>query len=79
MDWQELTDLTQGQPFVVERVRLGGRDIAIEGQCSPPTTRSSWPRSSGARLHQGDGAHLRGELLVLSRLLLLALLAALPC
>jgi hypothetical protein len=30
-DWQELTRLTGGQPFVVERVRLAGKDIAIEG------------------------------------------------
>ncbi|MEU6251514.1 DUF2089 domain-containing protein [Streptomyces sp. NPDC047043] len=35
MDWQELTDLTQGQPFVVERV-LTGSGIAIEGQFEPP-------------------------------------------
>ncbi|MFJ6699050.1 DUF2089 domain-containing protein [Streptomyces sp. NPDC091272] len=36
MDWQELTDLTQGQPFMVERVRLAGSGIAIEGQFEPP-------------------------------------------
>jgi hypothetical protein len=30
-DWQELTRLTQGQPIVVERVRLTEKDIAIEG------------------------------------------------
>ena len=30
-DWQELTRLSQGQDIVVERVRLAGRDIAIEG------------------------------------------------
>ena len=30
-DWQELTQLTQGQAMVVERVRLTGKDIAIEG------------------------------------------------
>ncbi len=30
-DWQELTQLTQGHPLVVERVRLTDRDIAIEG------------------------------------------------
>jgi hypothetical protein len=30
-DWQELTRLTQGQPMVIERVRLTGKDIAIEG------------------------------------------------
>lgn len=31
MDWQELTNLTGGQRFVVERVRLVDKDIAIEG------------------------------------------------
>ncbi|MFE6667304.1 DUF2089 domain-containing protein [Streptomyces sp. NPDC057697] len=36
MDWQELTDLTQGQPFVVERVRLVAGDVAIEGRFEPP-------------------------------------------
>ena len=36
MDWQELTDLTRGQPFVVERVRLAGSGIAVEGQFEPP-------------------------------------------
>jgi hypothetical protein len=36
MEWQELTDLTRGQPFVVERVRLAGSDIAIEGRFEPP-------------------------------------------
>ena len=36
MDWQELTDLTHGQPFVVERVRLAGSGIVIEGQFEPP-------------------------------------------
>ena len=36
MDWQELTDLTRGQPFVVERVRLEGNGVAIEGQFEPP-------------------------------------------
>lgn len=30
-DWQELTRLTQGQPIVVERVRMTEKDIAIEG------------------------------------------------
>ena len=35
-DWKQLTDLTQGQPFLVERVRLQDRDIAIEGQFEPP-------------------------------------------
>ncbi|WP_223884350.1 DUF2089 domain-containing protein [Micromonospora craniellae] len=36
VDWQELTDLTRGQPFVVERVRLTGTGIAVEGQFEPP-------------------------------------------
>lgn len=36
MEWQELTDLTQGQPFTVERVRLAGNGVAIEGRFEPP-------------------------------------------
>ncbi|MEV4622313.1 DUF2089 domain-containing protein [Asanoa sp. NPDC049573] len=36
MDWQELTDLTRGQPFAVERVRLAGSGVVIEGQFEPP-------------------------------------------
>jgi hypothetical protein len=36
MDWQELTDLTRGQPFVVERVRLTDSGIAVEGEFEPP-------------------------------------------
>ena len=35
-DWQELTQLTQGQPLIVERVRLLGKDIAIEGSFELP-------------------------------------------
>jgi len=35
-DWQELTQLTQGQPIIVERVRLTGKGIAIEGQFELP-------------------------------------------
>jgi hypothetical protein len=35
MDWQELTNLTQGRPFVVERVRMAG-GVAIEGAFEPP-------------------------------------------
>ena len=35
-DWQALTELTQGRPLVVERVRLTDRDIAIEGCFEPP-------------------------------------------
>ncbi len=36
LDWNELTRLTDGAPFVVERVRLAGKDIAIEGAFAPP-------------------------------------------
>jgi hypothetical protein len=35
-DWQELTRLTQGRTIVVERVRLGDKDIAIEGSFELP-------------------------------------------
>jgi hypothetical protein len=35
-DWQELTQLTQGQRIVVERVRLADKDIAIEGSFELP-------------------------------------------
>lgn len=35
-DWQELTQLTQGRPMVVERVRLVEKDIAIEGSFELP-------------------------------------------
>jgi hypothetical protein len=35
-DWQELTQLTQGQSIVVERVRLRDKDIAIEGAFDLP-------------------------------------------
>ena len=35
-DWQQLTQLTQGHPIVVERVRLADKDIAIEGSFELP-------------------------------------------
>jgi hypothetical protein len=35
-DWSELTALTQGQPMVVERVRLTDKDIAVEGRFELP-------------------------------------------
>jgi hypothetical protein len=35
-EWEELTKLTQGQPIVVERVRLIEKDIAIEGRFELP-------------------------------------------
>ena len=34
--WQELTRLTQGRDFVIERVRLADQDIAIEGKFGLP-------------------------------------------
>ncbi len=36
VEWQELTDLTHGRPFVVERVRLAGSGVVVEGQFEPP-------------------------------------------
>jgi hypothetical protein len=35
-DWQELTRLTQGQPILIERVRIPAKDIAIEGSFELP-------------------------------------------
>jgi hypothetical protein len=35
-DWQRLTTLTAGAPFEIERVRLTGQDVAIEGQFEVP-------------------------------------------
>src|SRR6267154_3133815 len=35
-DWQELTQLTRGQPLVVERVRLTEKDIVVEGRFELP-------------------------------------------
>jgi hypothetical protein len=35
-EWQELTRLTQGEPIVIERVRLTKKDIAIEGRFDLP-------------------------------------------
>ena len=35
-EWQDLTRLTDGAPLVVERVRLAGKDIAIEGAFELP-------------------------------------------
>ena len=35
-DWQELTRLTQGRDFVIERVKLADQDIAIEGRFGLP-------------------------------------------
>lgn len=36
MEWQELTDLTHGRAFVVERVRLAGNGVVVEGEFEPP-------------------------------------------
>jgi hypothetical protein len=39
-DWQELTRITRGEPFTVERVRLSGSGIAIDGSFElPPLAR----------------------------------------
>jgi hypothetical protein len=39
-EWQELTKLTRGEALTVEKVRLTGRDIAIEGSFAlPPLSR----------------------------------------
>jgi len=35
-DWQELTQLTQGEPIVIERIRLAEKNIVIEGQFELP-------------------------------------------
>ena len=35
-DWQALTGLTQGAPLIVERVRIAGSGIAIEGAFALP-------------------------------------------
>src|SRR5277367_523926 len=45
MDWQELTQITQGQPIVIERIRMVEKNIAIEGSFELPQL---------ARLNQED-------------------------
>ena len=35
-DWETLTRLTGGAPFEIERVRLSGQDVAIEGHFAVP-------------------------------------------
>ena len=41
-DWQALTRLTAGAPFEIERVRLTGLDVALEGHFEvPPLARLS--------------------------------------
>lgn len=36
MDWKQLTEITAGAPFVVERVRLRANGVAIEGSFELP-------------------------------------------
>jgi hypothetical protein len=36
LDWQDLTNLTRDEPFVVERVRLARSGVVIEGRFDPP-------------------------------------------
>jgi len=39
-DWQELTKLTRGESFTIERVKMSDRDISIEGSfVLPPLAR----------------------------------------
>ena len=40
LDWNELTRLTGGDLFEIERIRLVSRDIAIEGRFTPPALAS---------------------------------------
>jgi hypothetical protein len=35
-DWQDLTRMTQGESFRIERVRLLEKDLVIEGAFTPP-------------------------------------------
>ena len=35
-EWHELTEMTRGKPITVERVRLVGSDIAVEGSFTLP-------------------------------------------
>src|SRR5438046_9756162 len=35
-DWQALTRLTSGSPLEIERIRLTGQDVAIEGRFEVP-------------------------------------------
>ena len=36
VEWQELTRLTQGEPVVVERVRMAANGVAVEGSFELP-------------------------------------------
>src|SRR5215831_11354079 len=35
-EWQELTQVTRGRPLIVERVRIAGTEIAVEGRFELP-------------------------------------------
>ena len=35
-DWQELTKMTRGESFTIEKVKMVDRDISIEGSFTPP-------------------------------------------
>jgi hypothetical protein len=36
VEWHELTMLTQGAPFTIERIRVNTNDISLEGSFEPP-------------------------------------------
>jgi hypothetical protein len=36
LEWHELTKLTQGAPFTIERIKVDRKDIALEGSFEPP-------------------------------------------
>lgn len=41
-EWNELTKITRGEPIIIERVRLTGSNIAVEGEFElPPLARLS--------------------------------------
>jgi len=35
-DWQDLLRIAQGSPLIIERVRISGKQIAVEGQFTLP-------------------------------------------
>jgi hypothetical protein len=40
LDWNELTKLTKGDPVLIERVKIVGKDLALEGSFElPPLAR----------------------------------------
>jgi hypothetical protein len=36
VEWHELTKLTQGAPFTIERIRVSSKNISLEGSFDPP-------------------------------------------